>query len=200
MSPHLVDSTHPLPVLRSGRQAPLWAGMVLFVIIDIVVFATLIVSYFYLRFRHPEWPPEGIQRPTWLFSGGAAVALLLSSAAYAWAERGIRRGRRSRLQSGIAIGATLASIALALQIAEIAGLDFRWDTHAYGSLVWVMIILHAAHVLVLALIAVLLEILALQAYFTSTRRPGIQAIGLFWHTVTLTWGALFLVLYVTPYV
>jgi len=40
--------------LAKGSTAPLWWGMVFLVTIELVVFATFITSYLYLRFMAPE--------------------------------------------------------------------------------------------------------------------------------------------------
>src|ERR671931_1121399 len=51
-----------LPTVGSGTLNFGWWGMVLFIAVEATVFAVLLASYFYVRFRSgPVWPPDGIE-------------------------------------------------------------------------------------------------------------------------------------------
>jgi cytochrome c oxidase subunit 3 len=74
---------------------------------------------------------------------------------------------------------------------------FRIDTHAYGSLFFVMTGFHVCHVSVGVLLMVMLFFNMEKAAFQRDRRAGAEAIGFFWHFVffiwLLVWGSIFVV-------
>ncbi|MDQ4142191.1 MAG: cytochrome c oxidase subunit 3, partial [Actinomycetota bacterium] len=87
-------STHP-----EGTQSYAWWGMAWLIATEATLFAALIASYFYLRFRHgPTWPPAGIPEPELGLPLIMTVILLSSSAPVHWADLAIRRGRQARLR------------------------------------------------------------------------------------------------------
>jgi heme/copper-type cytochrome/quinol oxidase subunit 3 len=50
-----------LPTVASGPRSVSWWGMALLIATEATLFALLIASYWYLRFRNgPVWPPNGI--------------------------------------------------------------------------------------------------------------------------------------------
>ena len=42
-----------------------WWGMVVFVASEATLFGAFIGTYYYLRFKTPAWPPDGIPSRTW---------------------------------------------------------------------------------------------------------------------------------------
>ena len=61
-----------------GRPTGQW-GMFLFVATEATFFATLLASYFYIRFTHGgAWPPDGIEDPKLLKPAIMTVLLIAS--------------------------------------------------------------------------------------------------------------------------
>src|SRR5207249_2757619 len=85
----------------TDTRAPAWWGMVLFIATEAALFASLLVSYFYLRASAPSWPPPGLERPELSVPVVMTVVLLASSVPMAWADRGIQQGRQGRLILGL---------------------------------------------------------------------------------------------------
>lgn len=187
-----------MPVLLAGTRAPLWWAMILLITIESTVFATLISSYLYLRFHSPEWPPAGIDAPDLLLPGLNSVLLLASSAAVFWADHGIRKGDKLRLKIGMTTGLLLGTAFLVLKVVEYSAVDYRWNSHAYGSIVWMIIVFHSAHVAAVVLKGCVMEVLSFRGYFTAERRLGVEINAIYWHFVALVWIPLFFVLYLVP--
>jgi cytochrome c oxidase subunit III len=187
-----------LPNLVSGPRAPLWWGMVMLLVIESMVFGTLIASYFYLRMGAPEWPPPGISPPDLALPAFNTLVLLASSGCMYYGDSSIKKGNNSGLIWGVAAAVALALVFLILKVVEYAAVPYRWDEHAYASIVWSIVGFHSAHVASVALKGAVVFILAYRRYFTAERHLGVQVNGLYWHFVVLVWLPLFAVLYLAP--
>ncbi|HSK09115.1 MAG TPA: cytochrome c oxidase subunit 3 [Vicinamibacterales bacterium] len=186
------------PNLVSGARAPLWWGMVLLLVIEATVFGTLIASYFYLRLGQPAWPPPGVEPPDLLLPTVNTFVLLASSVPMFLADRGITEGKVRRLVWGMAASVVLGVVFLVLKVIEYGDVPYRWDDHAYGSIVWTIIGFHSAHVASVILKSVVVGLLGYRGYFNRERHLGVQVNGLYWHFVVAVWVPLYAVLYWAP--
>ncbi|NPV08833.1 MAG: heme-copper oxidase subunit III [Anaerolineae bacterium] len=193
-----VVSAESLPLNLNDNRAPLWWGMWGLIAIEATLFAALLVSYYYLRHSAPEWPLGGIEEPELLLPTVNTAIILVSSVPVAWADRGIRRGLRTRLAAGWSVAVILGLAFLAIKYVEMSSLAYRWDTNAYGSIVWTIIGFHTAHVMALMLKTVVVLTLALRGYFTESRNVGVQINGLYWHFVVAVWIPIYLTIYISP--
>jgi heme/copper-type cytochrome/quinol oxidase subunit 3 len=189
-----------LPLNANDRRAPLWWGMVGLITIEAVLFASLITSYFYLRFYAPAWPLGGIPKPDLLLPSIGAVVLLLSSGPMYWADASIKKGNVRNLMIGLAGSFVLGVVFLVLKTIEYSGHDYTWATNAYGSIVWTIIGFHSAHVLAVLLKVAVVFTAAAQGYFSDERNLGVRVNGLYWHFVVVVWIPLFFTLYLSHYV
>lgn len=194
----IYDVSHK-PVYSSGSQAPLWWGMWGLIAIEATVFGSLIATYFYLRIDQPVWPPEAVQAPALTLPIIYTLVLLASSFTMRWGENAIQRGDQRTLFLGQAVSIVLAVAFLALKTYEYAvDVDYRWDSHPYGSIVWTITGFHAAHVISVVLKTSVVALLSYWGYFNRERHLGVQANGLYWHFVVWVWVPLFAVLYFVP--
>lgn len=187
-----------LPVLLTGTRAPLWWSMLLLITIETMVFATFISSYLFLRFNAAAWPPGEIEPPDLVLPITNSLILLASSAAVYWADRGIKKGDQKRLKIGMGAGIFLGVVFLVLKIVEYRDVDYYWDTNAYGSIIWAIIIFHSTHVGAVVAKGCVMEFLAFRGYFTEKRHLGIDINGIYWHFVALIWIPLFITIYLVP--
>jgi cytochrome c oxidase subunit III len=187
-----------LTVLPVDSQAPLWWGMILLLTIESAVFGTLIASYLYLRFNSPAWPPGEIEPPELLLPTITSLVLFASSLLVWWADRGLKKGDVARLKLGLGVSLALGMVFLALKTYEYMDADYRWDTHAYGSIVWTIIVFHSAHVATVVMKGCVMEFLAFRGFFTEEQRLGIDINGIYWHFVALIWIPLYVTIYLVP--
>ncbi len=198
-SPAAAIDVSRLPTLASGSRAPLWWAMLFLVIIEAMVFALFITTYFYLRFLSPHWPPVGEKLPELLLPTINTIILIGSSAAIVWADGGISKyGDQRRLIIGVALSALLGVIFVALKVVEYHDKEYYWDSHAYGSIIWTIIIFHSSHVASVVLKAVVVLALAIRGHFTKYRHIGVQINGLYWHFVVGIWIPLYITIYLVP--
>ena len=185
----------------AGRQTGWW-GMVLFITTEAAVFASLVASYFYLRFRAtPEWPLGGIEQPTLRLPLIMSVILLSSSLPMHWADRGIRQGRVGRLRAGLAATFVLGAAFLALQGIEYAEKlrEFTPRTNVYGSLFYAITGFHGLHVLVGLLMNLFIQVRAWLGHFGPDRHLHVAGVALYWHFVDAVWVVILLSLYLSPH-
>lgn len=194
---HLIRKEE-LPELLTGAKAPIWWAMVVLVTIETTVFATLISSYFYLRFTTPEWPPVGIPEPDLFLPIVNTVVLFASSVAVYIGSSGIKKGKIKRLKWGVGIGILLEIVFFAIKIVLSLQTPYGWTDHAYGSIFFTISRLHTLHVLAAILMASVAWVLAMRGYFTEERRLGIQAINIYWQFVAVIWIPVFVVLFLVP--
>lgn len=181
------------------QRHPLWWGFLGMITIEITVFTSLVVSYFYLKMGAVAWPPEPLPLPELVLPTINTVILVASSGFMHWADKRIRADQERKLAVGMTIAVVLAIAFLTLKAYEYGShVPYRWDDHAYGSVVWTIIGFHSAHVVALVLKSIIVAALAWRSYFSQEWRLAITVNGMYWHFVVAVWIPLYVVLYWSP--
>ncbi len=191
--------TLPTSAALNGSRSAGWWAMIIIILNEVVVFASLLASYFYIRFNSVLWPPAGVKLPELTLSSINTVILLGSSVAMQWAFSGIRQDDVRRLRVGLGIAFLMGAVFLGIQIYEYTQLDFLPQAHAYGSLFWSITGLHAAHVLAGLLMNAYIQVRAAFRHFTAERYQAVENITLYWHFVDFVWIFIFVSLFLSPY-
>jgi heme/copper-type cytochrome/quinol oxidase subunit 3 len=176
--------------------------MVWLIATEATLFASLIASYFYLRFRSgPVWPPDAIAIPTLGLPLVMTAILLSSSIPIHLAESGIKRGHQGRLRWGLALGFLLGAVFLAITF----GIEwpeklreFTPQTNVYGSLFFTITGFHGAHVLVGLFMNAWTQVRARRGAFTAERHLTVQNFAMYWHFVDVVWIFVLFTLYLSP--
>ncbi|HEX2191351.1 MAG TPA: cytochrome c oxidase subunit 3 [Longimicrobiaceae bacterium] len=199
MSARMVLDVSEYPSLVQGPRGGLWWGMAGLVLVEVVLFTTLIATYYYLKFLNPHWPPAGEPLPKLLLPTVNTAILVGSSFAIYYADTSIsERGDKRGMTVGLVLSLLLGLTFLVLKGVEYAQVEYFWDSHAYGSIVWTMIVFHSSHVLSVVLKTVVVLALAAKGHWTRERCQGIKVNGLYWHFVVVIWIPLYLTIYWTP--
>lgn len=196
--PYAAVNAAELPALINGRDAPIWWGIVGLLVVESVVFSALIVSYFYLGFMNTEWPLAGVEDPGLLLPSIGTAAILASSVSMYIADAGIKKNKVQRLKWGLVVSVLFATVFLALKAYEYSDKGYRWDSHAYGSIVWLIIFFHSTHVVSLGLKTAVVAVLSWRGFFDKDNRIAVTVNGFYWHFVVLVWIPLFATLYLSP--
>jgi cytochrome c oxidase subunit 3 len=161
-----------------------WWGMALLIATEFTLFASLIASYFYLRFQNGAWPPAGIADPSVTLPLVLTGVLVLTTIPIFGAVTAARSGLRWRAWALVAVAFAVQAAYLGLQIWLFAGdLDrFSPSGTAYGSIYFTLLGVHHAHVAVgLVLDVWLLGVLAFG--LTNYRLIALRVIALYWYFV-----------------
>ncbi len=189
----------PLPSEVTGSRSVGWWGLICLLLNEIVLFASLIASYLYLRFNSPAWPPAGVEKPELVLPAIMTVILLSSSVFMQMAERGIKQDDQGRLRTGLLIAFGLAVVFLGLQAWEYTHSPLSPTENAYGSLFFAITGIHGIHVLMAVLMNGYLQARARLGHFNARRYQGIENVTLYWHFVDVVWLFIVAVIYVSPY-
>ena len=169
------------------------------VIIEVVLFSVLITTYFYLKFGAEHWPPAGDPLPKLLLPTINTVVLIGSSLAVHRADKAIAdRGDARRMAMWLCGSMLLGLVFLTMKVLEYSQVEYFWDSHAYGSIVWTMIVFHSSHVLSVILKTTVVLAMAGKGHWTKERCQGIKVNGLYWHFVVVIWIPLYVTIYLVP--
>lgn len=192
-----------LPHHASGPRSFGWWGVVWLIATEATLFAMLIASYFYIRFRHgEEWPPDGIEEPKLMLPMIMTVILLSSSIPVHIAERAAKKGNNRTVRIGLAFGWLLGAVFLVLtwgvEWPEVLH-EFGPTTNVYGSMFFTITGFHGAHVLGGLGFNLWTQVRAWKGAFSPERHLTIENMTLYWHFVDVVWIAVLLTLYISPH-
>jgi len=186
---------------RPVRRPLGWWGMLFVIATEATLFAVLLASYFYLRFKSPgAWPPDGISDHK-LLKPAVMTAFLMASSLTVWyGERAVRRDDMRGLRIGLALTFLLGVGFLALQFVEYRELlrEIHPSTDAYASTFFTITGLHGAHVVAGLLLLAWTQFFAWRGAYRSEEHVAVQTSALYWHFVHVVWLFLFLALYLSP--
>ena len=205
MSTRTVIDVSELPHHEFDTYDPVWWGNNLLLAIETSMFAILIATYFYLRQNFELWPPPVAQltatlRPLPELSYGTANTILLVASCFPMilTDLSARRGNRTLSKIGLVIAVVFGVVALVLRSFEYAAVYFRWDSNAYGSIVWFVLGMHNLHLFVLTTEAVLLTIWVFTREYDMKHRVDIATLAIYWYWVVAIWLLLYAIIYFTP--
>ncbi|QDH71125.1 cytochrome c oxidase subunit I [Marilutibacter alkalisoli] len=142
-----------LPPQSASRNAPGWWAVVITMLIDGSLFASLVFAYFYLWLGAGAWPPAGTGDPRLTWGSLAALALLAACWACShFAGRAFLGGRRARHVPLAAFAIATACAYLLVYPSAVTGLVAVPQAHAYASVVWILAGFAVVHVAIAALI------------------------------------------------
>jgi len=205
MSTRAVIDISGLPQHEFDTYDPVWWGNNLLLAIETSMFGILIATYFYLRQNFTQWPPPVAQLTATLeplpqlgYGTATTIVLLAGCIPMVLTDISARRGSRSVSQIGLVIAVACALTAAVLRSFEFAAVYFRWDSNAYGSVVWFMLGMHMLHLCVLTTEAVLLAVWIFTREYDMKHRVDIVTLAIYWYWVTAIWLVLYAIIYFTP--
>lgn len=205
MSTRAVIDISELPHHEFDTYDPVWWGNNLLLAIETSMFAILIATYFYLRQNFPLWPPPVAQLtatltpiPVLTYGLANTILLLASCAPMVATDLAARKDNKVICQVGLIVCVIVGLAAVVLRSFEFAAFYFRWDSNAYGSVVWFMLGMHMLHLMIATSEAILLSIWIFTREFDMKHRVDIVTLAIYWYWVVGIWVVLFGILYFTP--
>lgn len=196
-TPAVIDAAR-LPHLGWGPGAALWWAVWSLIAIEGTVFALLVSVYVYLRMVATAWPPDGIRLPGLAASTANVLLLLASVVPTVGAHRAALRTERRAATRYLIVATVLSLGTIALRGLEMAQLHVRWDGHAYGSIVWMILGTHLSHLLASTLEDALLCALLLLGPLEDKHYVSVTVSALYWYFVVAAWIPLYLLVYWLP--
>lgn len=188
----------PPPVTPERTLSPGQWGMLSFLVSEVAIFSTLIVTYLFYLGRDVEGPKpaEVLTLPLVL---GTTACLLASSVTIHQAERTLERGNQGRFLLWWA--ATIV-----LGVLFLLGTGYEWHgliydhgltirRNLFGTTYYALVGLHALHVTGGVTVLLIVLGLALARQVTSANRGAVGLVGWYWHFVDAVWVVVFTVVY-----
>jgi cytochrome c oxidase subunit 3/cytochrome o ubiquinol oxidase subunit 3 len=190
----------PPPIVPERNLTPAQWGMLSFLLSEVALFSTLIVTYIIYIGKSVigPYPNEVLSLPLVL---GTTACLLTSSVTIHLAEMALHKNNRAQF-----IG--LWGITIALGVAFLAGTGYEWaellhhnppltiSRNLFGTTYYTLVGLHALHVTGGVVLMLIIFILALRYPVSTHGWPAVGLISWYWHFVDVVWIVVFLVVYV----
>jgi heme/copper-type cytochrome/quinol oxidase subunit 3 len=173
---------------RPGRAISWW-GMAMVIATEAMVFAVLLAAWFYLRATSKAWPPAGTELPELRLTVPFSLVLWGSSIPVLLGERAIRHGRLAAFRWWMAAAWLLGAAFLAYTAKDFADLHYGWRDSAYASGFYVIVGLHAVHVVIGLGMSAVVQAKAWLGRYDHGPRTSAEAVALYWHFVDAVWLA-----------
>jgi cytochrome c oxidase subunit I+III len=176
-----------LPTQSASPDSPGAWGTMILLLVDGSLYASLVFAYFYLWLLAPAWPPPGHELPG-LALPALGVALLLAASASVHSAR--RRNAAARPDGGrgaLLLGAVLLVAFLVTQALMLVDYGRTPQSHAYASLVYVLIGYQGIHAIIALLMAAFVWRRSRRGLVDSVRQRDFRITTMFWHYTTGLW-------------
>jgi heme/copper-type cytochrome/quinol oxidase subunit 3 len=182
-----------LPTYVYGSRSMMWWGTMGLMLIEGTVFAITIVVYFYLRSHSQTWP---VNPAPDLFWGGLNTLILLASMLpNQLAKRAAEREDRQHARWWLLVCLLFALAFLVVRAFEFGALNTRWDSSAYGSIVWMLLALHTTHLITDTIDTAVLAVLMFTGPLEGKRFVDVSENAMYWYFVVGSWLPIYAVIY-----
>lgn len=147
MKTTVMGNLSELPDNVFGLRSIIWWGLMGFMAIEGMAFVLAVGSYLYVRSLNPDWPPPPDSLPGLLPGIVTTLILIVSEVVNRWLARQAKAMKERSVIFGLAVMVAFGLAATAARFFEFPVLHTRWDMNAYGSVVWLLMVLHTLHLL-----------------------------------------------------
>ncbi|HWN06312.1 MAG TPA: cbb3-type cytochrome c oxidase subunit I, partial [Steroidobacteraceae bacterium] len=178
---HDIGDDIRLPDAMTGPRSHAWWAMMVLLVVDGAILASLLFGWFYLAAGAAEWPPAGGAAPAIGLSALAALGWILGSAAIEYANRKLRGGKLRALAAMAAIGIALLIGACAIMACALAASGAEPTEHSFGALAHTLFYWQALHTTVAVLMGVFVLARLWRGLVNPRRRATFDHARLFAH-------------------
>lgn len=172
----------------------LWWGTLGMIAIEGTVFALAIATYFYFRSHSAVWPMS--MAPPDLLWGTLNTAILLASVIpNHLAKKAAEAHHLQRVRLWLCVALVFGFAFLGVRVLEFATLNTRWDSNAYGSIVWTLMGFHTAHLATDVADTVVLAALFFTGPLDGKRFVDVSENSMYWYFVVWAWLPIYLTIY-----
>ena len=195
---HAAVDVSRLPTVVFDTRGLMWWGTMAFIVIEGWTLALTAMAYFYLRQNSPAWPPHRTAEPDLLLPT-INLVLLLVSLIPAWiAAKAAERLERRRTSLWLAVNGIMGVAALVLRWYELWDTNTRWDTTAYGSIVWLLAGLHGTLILLDVGDTVGISLKLTRKDAPPHYLADATDYAMYWLFTVASWIPIYLLIYVAP--
>jgi cytochrome c oxidase subunit III len=183
-----------LPTVVFGHRSLMWWGTLGVMAIEGTVFALAVMAYFYLRSHQETWPITS-RAPDLLWGTLNTVVLLVSFLPAHLAKKAAEQLELQRVRIWLVVSVLFGVAFTVVRAFEFATLNTRWDSNAYGSVVWLLLGLHTTHIVTDLIDTIVLTVLFFTGPLDGKRYVDVSENSFYWYFVVATWIPIYLVIY-----
>jgi heme/copper-type cytochrome/quinol oxidase subunit 3 len=193
-SPARAIDVSALPTVVFSHRSLMWWGTLGVMAIEGTVFALAVMAYFYLRSHQDTWPITS-RPPDLLWGTLNTVVMVLSFLPEHLAKRAAEKMHLHGTQLWLAVSVVVGVLFTVIRGLEFSTLNVRWDSNAYGSVVWLLLGLHTTHIVTDLLDTIVLTVLFFTGPLDGKRFVDVSENSFYWYFVVATWLPIYLVIY-----
>jgi heme/copper-type cytochrome/quinol oxidase subunit 3 len=186
-----------LPDHAFGHQGLIWWGTIGFMVIEGSMILMVLITYFYFRLRVEDWPPS-LANPDLFYGTLNLIVLAVSALPNHFAKQAAEKYSLGWVQFWLVLCTLFGAVLLVIRAFEYTTINCRWDDNAYGSIVWLLLSLHTAHLATDVVDTGVLAALMFIGPVTPRRFVDVSENGLYWYFIVLWWIPVYLTLYWAP--
>ena len=188
-----------LPHGTADSRALLWWGNLGMMAIEGTMFALALATYLYLRVQNLDWPPGTVPRPELLLPTINLALILAAFIPSIIADKASKRDDAGTVKACFAVLVLMGIAFLVIRGIAVTTLGYKWSSHAYGSIVWVIIGLHTFHSIAATAETALLLVYSLVRPVTKKQLLDFRCTCVYWYFLIATWIPFYFVIWVGPY-
>jgi heme/copper-type cytochrome/quinol oxidase subunit 3 len=197
--PRFTTDLSRLPTHGFGHRAITWWGCVAFFLIEGTGFLLAIAAYLFLMNQEQAWPPPPYPPPDLLPGTLFTIAMLLSEIPNSIAKRAAEHGRLRQLRHMLVVASLFGLLFVGLRAWEFSSLHVLWHENAYGSVLWLLLLLHTTHFVTDWADTLVLTALMHGKHGMEGRRfVDCSENAMYWRFVWLCWLPLYFLIYWLP--
>ena len=197
--PRFTTDLAPLPTHGFGHRPVTWWGLVAFFLIEGTAFALAGAAYFFLMNQEQAWPPPPYAPPGLVPGTLFTIVLLLSEIPNSMAKHAAEHGQLRKLRRLLLVMSAVGPILIVLRGFELGALHIFWYENAYGSVLWMLLVLHATHFVTDWIDTLVLAALMHGPHGVEGRRfVDCSENAMYWRFVWLAWLPIYLLVYWLP--
>jgi heme/copper-type cytochrome/quinol oxidase subunit 3 len=186
-----------LPDHAFGHHGLIWWGTTGFMVIEGSMFLLVLIAYFYLRLRVPQWPPS-LPDPS-LAAGVVTTLILLVSCIPNYLTKIAAERYDLRRVRILMIACLLFAVAAIIsRTFEFLSLNTSWDNNAYASITWLLLGLHTSHLVTDAIDTAVLSAMVFTTEVDGPRYVDVAENAMYWYFVVFSWIPVYLTIYLAP--
>ena len=186
-----------LPSYAFGHRSIMWWGTMGVMAIEGTVFALAVMAYFFLRAQSIDWP-QGVPPPDLLWGTVNTAILLASLVPNQWAKSAAEKHDLHGVRVAMVISVFVGIAFITVRFLEFHALNVRWDTNAYGSIVWTILGLHFTHLITDFFDTIVLAVLMFTGPLEGRRFVDVSENAMYWYFVVGAWIPIYVVIYWAP--
>jgi cytochrome c oxidase subunit I+III len=171
-----------LPDYVSGSRSHSWWAMVVLMLVDGSIFASMVFAFCYFWTIAPQgFPPPGLELPQLASTCLAALLWLLSALAIWSANHALARRARVALHTLLALATLLSWLALAAHLHALWAAGLRPQVHAFAAVAYTIVAWQGLHVMVLTAMGGYTLARSAAHLVDATRRNTFDNTRIFWY-------------------